>query len=177
LCGVALCSLGTLAFSGSLIQPGLASDANTKSDGNSVKNVPRLTAIARVDCITPDGRPFSVPSADEQNSQAPALIMAADTLRCRLQEGETIFIVAFPRKAPLDRFTFINENAEVQGEMKIAVSNSPLPAHSPKWTDVSGKTEFAHRRFLNLSLVGIEAHYVKLSFHVEKGKQIASLGF
>jgi hypothetical protein len=102
--------------------------------------------------------------------------MDDDTLSCPLQEGETTFIITFPRTSLLDRFTFINENAAVQGEMRIAVSNYRLPADSPKWTDVSGKTQFTSKRLFNLSMVGVEARYVKLSFHVAKGGRIASLG-
>jgi len=60
--------------------------------------------------------------------------------------------------------------------MKIAVSNYRLPADSPKWTEVSGKTPFTHKRLFNLSMVGVEARYVKLSFHIENGSRIASLG-
>ena len=102
--------------------------------------------------------------------------MDDDTLSCPLQEGETTFIISFPKTSLLDRFTFVNENAAAQGEMKIAVSNYRLPADSPKWTEVSGKTEFTSKRLFNLSMVGVEARYVKLSFHVEKGGRIASLG-
>ena len=95
---------------------------------------------------------------------------------CPLQEGETTFIISFPKTSLLDRFTFINENAAAQGEMRIAVSNYRLPADSPEWTDVAGKTEFTSKRLFNLSMVGVEARYVKLSFHVAKGGRIASLG-
>ena len=59
--------------------------------------------------------------------------------------------------------------------MRIAVSNSRLPANSPKWIEVSGKTAFRHKRRFNLSMVGVEARYVKLSFHIEKRGRIASL--
>jgi hypothetical protein len=130
---------------------------------------------ARIDCITPDGRLSAVPSAGEKDSRAAALIKEDDTLSCPLQEGETTFIISFPKASLLDRFTFINENAAVRGEMKIAVSKDQLPADSPKWTDVSGKTEFISKRLFNLSLLGVEARYVKLSFHVKKGGHIAAL--
>lgn len=53
--------------------------------------------------------------------------MDDDTLSCPLQEGETTFIISFPKTALLDRFTFINENAGVKGEMKIAVSTTGFP--------------------------------------------------
>ena len=168
---------GALAFSGALIQPGFAGEsAPAAEEGNAAKNLARMNCGAKIDCITPDGRLVAVPTASEKNSSAAALIMDDDTLSCPLQEGETTFIISFPKTSLLDRFTFINENAAVQGEMRIAVSNYRLPADSPKWTDVSGKTEFTSKRLFNLSMVGVEARYVKLSFHVAKGGRIASLG-
>jgi hypothetical protein len=161
---------------GALIQPSLAVEPTaTAEESNAVKNLARMNRGAKVDCITPDGRVVAVPNAGGKNSSA-ALIMDDDTLSCPLQEGETTFIISFRKTSPLDRFTFVNENAEVKGEMKIAVSNYRLPADSPKWTKVSGKTAFANKRLFNLSMVGVEARYVKLSFHVEKGGRIASLG-
>lgn len=172
-----LCILGALAFSGALIQPSLAADAATAAEeSNAAKNLARMNCGAKIDCITPDGRLVAVLNAGGKNSSAAALIMDDDTLSCPLQEGETTFIISFPKTSLLDRFTFVNENAEVQGEMRIAVSNYRLPADSPKWTDVSGKTKFTRKRLFNLSMVGVEARYVKLSFHVEKGGRIASLG-
>jgi hypothetical protein len=169
--------LGALAFSDALIQPSPAADTTPAAEqSEATKNLARMHCGAKIDCITPDGRLIAVPSAGGRNSSAAALIMADDTLSCPLQEGETTFIISFPKTSLLDRFTFINENAEVQGEMKIAVSNYQLPADSPKWTDVSGKTEFTSKRLFNLSMVGVEARYVKLSFHVEKGGRIAALG-
>ncbi len=169
--------LGALAFSGALIQTSLAAEpATAAEESNAAKNLARMNCGAKIDCITPDGRLVAVPSAGEKNSSAAALIMDDDTLSCPLQEGETTFIISFPKTLLLDRFTFINENAEVQGEMKIAVSNYRLPADSLKWTEVSGKTAFTRKRLFNLSMVGVEARYVKLSFHVEKGGRIAALG-
>jgi hypothetical protein len=174
---IVLSILGALAFSGVSVQPGLAADpAPTAEESNATKGLARMHCGAKIDCITPDGRLVAVPTAREKNSSAAALIMDDDTLSCPLQEGETTFIISFPKTSLLDRFTFINENAEVQGEMKIAVSNDQLPANSPRWTEVSGKTEFTSKRFFNLSMVGVEARFVKLSFHVKKGGHIASLG-
>lgn len=174
---IVLSVLSALTLSSPLVQPIFASDADTiKSESNAPRNLARSKCRARIDCITPDGRLVAVPSVGEKNSPVAALITKDDTLSCSLQEGETIFVISFPRTSPLACFTFINENAEVQGEMKIAVSNCPLPAESPKWTDVSGKTEFANKRLFNLSLVGVEARYLKLSFHVAKEARIASFG-
>jgi len=173
---LALSILGALAFSSAPIRPSLAADAApAEGEGNATKSLSRMHCGAKIDCITPDGRLSTVPSAGEKDSRAAALIKEDDTLSCPLQEGETTFIISFPKTSLLDRFTFINENAAVRGEMKIAVSNDQLPADSPKWTDVSGKTEFISKRLFNLSMVGVEARYVKLSFHVKKGGHIAVL--
>ena len=73
------------------------------------------------------------------------------------------------------RSRVVNENVAVRGNMRIAVSNTKLPANSPEWAEVSGKTEFISKRLFNLSLVGVDARFVKLSFHVEKGRPVASL--
>lgn len=165
--------LATFAFSGAMIQPSLIADAPSAA---AVKNPARMNCGTKIDCITPDGRLVAVRSAGEKNSSAAASIMNDDTLSCPLQEGETTFIISFPKTSLLDRFTFINENTEVQGEMRIAVSEYRLPADSPKWTDVSGKTAFTRKRLFSLSMVGVEARYVKLSFHVEKGGRTAAQG-
>lgn len=173
---LALSILGALVFSSTPIRPSLAADAApAEGECNATKSLARMHGGAKIDCITPDGRLSEVPSAGEKDSRAAALIKEDDTLSCPLQEGETTFIISFPKTSLLDRFTFVNENAGVRGEMKIAVSNDQLPANSPKWTDVSGKTEFRSKRLFNLSMVGVEARYVKLSFRVKKGGHIAAL--
>jgi hypothetical protein len=168
---------GAFALFSTLLQPSFAGEsAPAAEEGNAAKNLARMNCGAKIDCITPDGRLVAVPNASERNSSAAALIMDDDTLSCPLQEGDTTFIISFPKTSLLDRFTFVNENSAAQGEMRIAVSNYRLPADSPKWTDVSGKTEFSSKRLFNLSMVGVEARYVKLSFRVAKGGHIASLG-
>jgi hypothetical protein len=175
--GRILSIFGAFALSSVLLQSALAGEsAPAVEEANAAKNLARMNCGAKIDCITPDGRLVAVPNASEKNSSAAALIMDDDTLSCPLQEGDTTFIISFPKTSLLDRFTFVNENAAAQGEMRIAVSNYRLPADSPKWTDVSGKTEFSSKRLFNLSMVGVEARYVKLSFHVAKGGRIASLG-
>lgn len=168
--------IGAFALSGALVQPSFAGETDPAEESNTAKNLARMNCGAKIDYIAPDGRLVAVPTAAQKDSSATALIMDDDTLSCPLQEGESTFIISFPKTSLLDRFTFVNENAEVQGEMKIAVSNYRLPAESPKWTEVSGKTAFTSKRFFNLSMVGVEARYVKLSFRVEKGGRIAGLG-
>jgi hypothetical protein len=110
-------------------------------------------------------------SAQSQTS----LTLENKPLHYSLPEGETILIIQVPNAALLDRFTFMNEDT-VRGALKIAVSNVRLPATDPTWNAVSGDIAFAHKRLFNLSMVGVEAKYVKLSFRVTKEDRIADFG-
>ena len=62
---------------------------------------------------------------------------------------------------------FVNENAVAEGQLLIAVSNQPLVADSPFWSAVEGAIRFRHKRLFALSLVGVEAKYVRLTFQIE----------
>lgn len=121
--------------------------------------------VAKIQRLSPDGQLSEV---------AGDAITADGALKCALPEGDTTFILSLPQTSVLDRFDFVNENAEAQGELTIAVSNYQLPPTSPKWTNVDGAVAFSRKRLFNLSLVGVEAHYVKLSFHVAKGGTVAA---
>ncbi len=125
----------------------------------------------QVECIMPDGRLVRVSQADQN---APATVKD-DAISCALREGETVFIIAFPRTGVLDRLTFVNKNSAACGELKIAVSNYHLRADSPAWTDVDGAISFARKRLFNLSMIGVEAKYVKLSFHVQKSEKMTGI--
>ena len=167
----------SLVFSGALAHSVCAGEnALEADDSNAAKNLARMNCGATIDLITPDGRVAEVGNAKEKSSGASALIMDDNTLSCPLQEGETTFIITFPKISLLDRFTFLNENATAEGEMKIAVSNYRLSPGSSRWTDVNGSVPFTGKRHFNLSMVGVEARYVRLSFRVQKGGRIAALG-
>ncbi len=97
-------------------------------------------------------------------------------LHYSLQEGETVVIVRVPKAVLLERFALINENAAARGQLKIAVADSCLAVNDPKWITVSGDVAFVHKRLFNLSMLGVEAKFVKLSFRVEKAQQIAATG-
>jgi hypothetical protein len=151
-----------------------AYDKTISSDvSNPAKNLARMNCGATIEVIGPDGRIVSVTDKD---SSARDLLLDDDTLNYPLPEGDTTFIFWFPRTSTLDRFTFVNENAAAAGEMTVAVSNYRLPAQSRKWNEVSGRTSFTGKRLFDLSLLGTEARFVKLSFHVTKGGSIAALG-
>lgn len=100
--------------------------------------------------------------------------LADKPLHYTLKEGETTVVVRVPDPALLEKFALVNENAAARGQLKIAVADSCLPADDPKWVNVSGDVAFVHKRLFHLSLVGVEAKFVKLSFRVEKAQQIAA---
>jgi hypothetical protein len=143
---------------------------------NRAKNLARMNCRAQITCITPDGHFSSVGIVSELNNSAAALMMDDDTLSFPLQRGETIFVIKLPRTSTLERFAFINENAAACGEVKIEVSNYRLAATNSKWATVNRSIPFTGKRFFQLSMVGIEARYVKLSFRVEKEGRVAGLG-
>ncbi len=126
----------------------------------------------QIECTTPDGHVLAVATASEQTPNAPTLTDPG-TLSCRLQEGQTTFVIKLPAAALLDRFTFVNENVMAAGQLKISVSNDRLPVESAQWVAVDGNIPFSHKRLFNVSMVGVEARYLKLSFNVEKTVRLA----
>ena len=140
---------------------------------NPAKNLARMNCGATIEVIGADGRIVSVTNKE---AGASALLLDDDTLNYPLPEGDTTFILTLSRTSTLDRFMFVNENAGATGEITVAVSNYRLPAQSRKWNEVSGSTPFTGKRLFDLSLLGTEARFVKLSFHVTQGGSIAALG-
>lgn len=151
-------SIGLLG-SGALPSPLFAGDTSA------------ATAAAEVECITPDGRVGGVSHAHNVDPTSAASIIDESTVSCPLREGDTTFVIAMPTNALRDRFTFINENAAACGELKIAVAASRLAADSPKWTEVDGIIPFSHKRLFNLSVLGVETRFVRLTFHVESARE------
>jgi hypothetical protein len=159
-CLIALlrCALLDFAFQLDLGASPIATETETSTD------LRPIDALAQIECVMPDGRVVRVSNADRNG---PATVKN-DAISCQLREGETVFIIAYPKTRVLDHLIFINENAAACGLLKIAVSDSPLPADSPGWTTVDGAIPFARKRLFNLSMLGVEAKYVKLSFEVHK---------
>ena len=172
-----LCGASAFLFLTAPVRPVVAEDTTAAFDvSNPAKNLARMNCGATIGLVGADGRVLVAPSTTKGDSNVTALILDDDTLSYPLQEGETTFLLTFPRVSLLDRFTFVNENATAAGEMKIFVSNSRLHADSPKWVEVHGSTPFTGKRLVNQSLLGVEARYVKLSFRVAKAGRIAGLG-
>src|SRR5205807_572250 len=125
----------------------------------------------QIEYIAPDGQLSSLKAEQPAAHETTASFVDRNTVSCVLRQGETTFIIELPKNAPRDRFTFLNENAEACGELRIAVSDSPLPADSPKWTQVEGIVPFAHKRLFKLSMLGVDTKFVRLSFKVERQRQ------
>jgi hypothetical protein len=139
---------------------------------NDTRNVAQINAV---ESITPDGQ-YTTRVLKNQ-TEGDILILDNDTISCSLPEGDTTFIISLVRGSPLDRFTFINENTAAQGELRIAVSNEKLSADSDKWTPVDGATSFKHKRLFSVSVLGVDAKYIRLTFHVEHKNDIAAPGW
>lgn len=169
----ATCQLvAAMVFSASFHQTAFAARSNEPS--HDALDLARLIPGAQIECTTPDGR-VEVLKPNE-SSQSSAAKLRDETLSCPLQEGVTTFVIKLASASLLDRFTFVNENASAAGELRIAVSNAQLPADSAKWLAVDGSVVFSHKRLFKLSMLGVEARYVKLSFNVANGGRISDIG-
>lgn len=120
----------------------------------------RLNCGAKVEC--------TIPGSARQNGQPSVVIMSDDSISCPFNEGDTTFVVALPNSGAPERLKFVNENAAARGTLKIAVSNEALPPNSSRWTPVVGNVSFRHKRLFNLSVVGVEAKFVRVTFSVER---------
>jgi hypothetical protein len=142
------------------------------------RNLVRATAGTRIECTAPDGHVLEMVTVNDRDSinDVSVATLNDDTVSCPLPKGQTTLVIKLPKDALLDRFSFVNENAAAEGELKISISTEHLTANSPKWVDVEGVTSFTNKRLVDLLMVGVEAHYVKLTFNVAKAGRIASLG-
>jgi len=147
-----------------------------KDAPDEAKNLAQMNCGAQIECIMPDGRAATIAGRTSREENPTPLIMDDGAISCPLQGGDTTFVIALAKAALIERFTFVNENAAAQGELRIAVSNYRLPANSSKWTEVEGVIPFARKRLFNLSMLGVEAKYVRFSFHVERETRLAALG-
>ncbi len=148
-----------------------SSDSNA---GNEVCKTAQLNCGARIQCIT---------SGQADGGTGPAQPAAAlvikddDSISCPLSEGDTTFIVALPRPRTLERLKFINNNIAAHGTLTIAVADEELPAKSERWKPVDGTVAFQNKRLFDLSIVGVDARFVRVTFTVrptlESGLSIA----
>ncbi|MBV9007908.1 MAG: hypothetical protein JO354_01910 [Verrucomicrobia bacterium] len=116
---------------------------------------------AEVECVTHRG------GEAEQDAKATAVVLRDDgSISCPLIGGETTFVLALPSGAALDHLTFVNGNAAARGELRIAVANANLPVDSANWVAVDGSVPFEHKRRFDVSLIGVDAKFVRVTFAV-----------
>jgi hypothetical protein len=128
----------------------------------------------KIECLLPNGQFGSVQRPHNTDATSAVSVIDDTTVSCPLRAGETTFVIALPKNGDRDRLTFVNENMAASGELKIAVSDSRLDATSPKWTQIDGIIPFSHKRLFNVSLVGIETRFVRLTFNVESATNVTS---
>jgi hypothetical protein len=142
-----------------------------------------LTLILAIGAFTTFARPIARASNEVQRMSAATngqiatkfLVMDRDTVSSPLPEGDTTFIIFIAQSSTLDRFTFINENKPARGELRIAVANEKLSVDSDKWISVDGAVSFKRKRLFNVSMLGVEAKYVRLTFHVEHEENVGAV--
>ncbi|PYI77660.1 MAG: hypothetical protein DMF04_05795 [Verrucomicrobia bacterium] len=115
-------------------------------------------------------------AANPGQAQENIFTLKDDAISCLLHEGDTTLIISLAGSSTRDRFTFINENSTARGELRIAVATEKLSPDSDKWTPVDGAISFKRKRLFNVSILGVEAKYVRLTFHVEPDRDIAAAG-
>jgi len=96
-------------------------------------------------------------------------------LRYPLRRGVSSFVIQLRKLKPGRCFTFVNENGRAEGRMSIAVADQALAPNSPAWKPVAGSVPFRHQRRFALSLVGVEANYVRLTFEVDRAPGVGNL--
>lgn len=126
----------------------------------------------KIECLLPNGQLSAVLRAHDIDPVSAVSVIDETTVSGPLRPGETTFVIALAKNGERDRLTFVNENLAASGELKIAVSDSRLNANSPKWTEIDGIIPFSHKRLFNVSLVGIETRFVRLTFNVESGNNV-----
>lgn len=152
-----------------------AETPGTTPTANEAKNLARLNVGAHIDRVMPGGHVETVQIASDDNENPAALVLDDNTLSCPLPTGDSTFIITLPRISILQRFAFINQNGAAQGEFELAVSNYRLGSSDPKWNSVQGPMKFGGSRLFSMPVLGVEARYVRLSFHVQKGGRLAGV--
>jgi hypothetical protein len=168
-------ALAITLSAGFAFRPIQAAEGDATDSSNKAKNLARMNCGTRINWISADTASTSN-LLSRATAPADDLILDDNTLNCRLHEGENTFLITLQGISLLDRFGFINEQAEAAGTAQISVSNYRLPLNDRNWVSTNNSFSFTGKRFVNVSLVGTEAKYVKVSFQVKKPGTVAGLG-
>lgn len=136
------------------------SDFSISSQTKHPESQGSLKREAQIECLAPGkAGPISLTLTDAK-------------IRYALPGGTTSFIIHLAATDRRRCFTLVNENRMAEGKLSIAIANERLAANDPKWSAVEGAIPFRHKRLFALSLIGVEAKFVKLTFLVHAPKKI-----
>ena len=151
-------------IAGSFVLSSIASGGGDTPTSDQAGHRPQNEEAARanwqIECVAPGKR------------EAINLKMNDAKIRFALRRGATSFIVHLAAPGQQRCFTLENENIAAKGSFSIATSNERLAVNNPKWNPVAGAVPFRHKRHFDLSLVGVEAKFVKLTFLVDEPGKI-----
>ena len=94
-------------------------------------------------------------------------------LRYALRRGITSFIIHLAAPRQRRCFTLVNGNMAAAGKLSIATANERLAADNPRWRVVNGAVRFRHKRLFALSLLGVDAKFIKLTIQVDHLEKVA----
>ena len=128
-----------------------------KSDqtGHRPQNEEAVGADLEIECVPPG------------KTEAINLTRNEPKIRFALRRGVTSFIIHLAAPGQRRSLTLENENMAAKGSFSIAISNERLAVNNPKWNAVAGAVPFRNKRRFDLSLMGVEAKFVKLTFQVD----------
>jgi hypothetical protein len=129
--------------------------------------VPAHGDTARPASVDPTHAECQTKTAVPNKTRAVNLTVSNAKTRFRLRKGVTSFVI--PLSSPNQRrcFTLENENVAAKGTLSIATASRPLAANDADWTVVAGAVRFRQKREFYLSLVGVEAKFVRLTFQID----------
>jgi len=151
----------------SLVQPSPAA-TTPEAGADAPKNLARLNCGARLEVTSHVGM------GEAANTRT--LLLDDQTLDYELHRGDTSFVVTLPKISLVDRFTFINEKAELNGRVQVSVSNARPATNDYGWQSAGRDVRITGQRFINVPLTGLEAKYVRINFHVDRDGTIAGIG-
>jgi len=96
-----------------------------------------------------------------------------EKIRFNLPKGVTSFVIPLSSPNQQRCFTLENGNVTAKGTFSIATASKPLAANDANWNVVAGAVRFRQKRQFYLSLVGVEAKFVRLTFQIDgPGKSV-----
>lgn len=165
---VALAALWVYVQLGSAV---IASDSpETSVPAELPKNLARLNCGAAIEISSHTGPQSGL------DTNLRTLLLDDQTLDYGLPRGVTSVLITLPKIALVDRFTFINEQADARGTVQVAVSDSRLSLADDRWQSAGPDVRISGERFVTVPLTGAEAKYVRVTFQLATQGKIAAIG-